>query len=123
MLSGSSPVEQLHALVTNMGTALLEISKTKIDPTHRTLFVDTSTSVINQLKDMLLHFQPKPITTLPSIKPHIPLAQATSNIPRIPFLTAKSVLKAPAREQWVITILEQRVYVTRKESKLPHTEY
>ena len=36
VLHGSSPVEQLHALITDMGTTLSEIAKTKIDPTHRT---------------------------------------------------------------------------------------
>ena len=46
----TQPVEQLHALDIGMNTTLHEISKTKINPTHPTLFVDTSTSVIYKLK-------------------------------------------------------------------------
>ena len=87
-----------------MGITRLEIAKTKIDSTHSTVFVDTSTSILNQLIEMLLLFQPKPITNLPSIESHIPSAVATSNIPRNPSLNAKSTLKTPAREQ--------RAYVT-----------
>ena len=58
VLPGSSPVEQLTALVTDMSTTVSEIAKSKIDPTHRTVFADKSTLVIDQLKDMLLLFQP-----------------------------------------------------------------
>ena len=71
--------------------------------------MDTSKSVINQLKEMLLLFQPEPITTLPSIEPHIPLADAPSTIPRNPLLEAKPILKTPAREQRVHVTPEKKV--------------
>ena len=45
-MPGSSPVEQLHALVTDLGTTLQSIADTKIDPTQKTLFHDTSQSAV-----------------------------------------------------------------------------
>ena len=95
-----------------MGTTLTEIAKTKINPTHRTLFVDKKTLAIDQLKDLLLLFQPEPISSLPEISPHIPLADAPSIVPQNPLLISKSSLKTPVREQRVITAPEQRVFIT-----------
>ena len=77
-LPGSSPVEQIHALVTDMGTILTEIAKTKVDPTHRTLFIDKSPLVIDQLKEMLLLFQPEPIISSPEINNQHQLFSATT---------------------------------------------
>ena len=95
-----------------MGTTLSEIAKTKIVPTHRTLFVDKSTSALEQLKDMLSLFQPEPISSLPIIANHTPLAEATSTIQQNPLLKQKPILKDPVREQRVFTTPEQRVFVT-----------
>ena len=73
-----------------MDATLSEIAKTKINPIHRTLFVDKSTSVIDQLKDLLFFFQPKPISNLSNIEIYTPLVDTTSTIQRDPLLNLKS---------------------------------
>ena len=49
-LPGSSPLEQLHALVTDLGTTLQSIADTKTDFTQETLFHDTSQSAVQNSK-------------------------------------------------------------------------
>ena len=101
-MPGSSPVEQLHALVTKIGKTLQSIADTNIDPTQKTLFHDTSHSAVQNLKDLLLMFKPETIVNHVAISPHLPLAAASPLVPKTRLLEPAAVYpKPPAAEQRV----------------------